>query len=314
MSERPGIRAIPGGRLTQRGAGHVLHWSIGRRRSPVLARLAIESLRHRQQTGRLPGLLKRNDFSAMLVVKKIRDRRHYLVRTADKIAVRDFVRERVGDESLTELYAAVDHPAQIDWPALPPSFAMKAAHASGWNEFVVRGIEPDIDVLRRRVSTWLQETYGTWKGEWWYGEMRPRVLFEQYLGRGVEIPKDYKIYVIHGQPALVQVDSNRFQEHRVDFLDTDWRRLDTRRLPVHSEVPPHASPPQRPSDLRRLLDVASALGEGTDFVRVDLYEVGGRVVFGEMTHCPDSAHARFTNLGVERWLGQLWKAKPNSYY
>lgn len=256
-------------------------------------RVAVDALRvwrhHQRQSGRRPRLIRPRTLNDRLARKKIIDRRAYLVRTADKLAVRDYVASLLGTDALTELYAVAHAAEEIDFGSLPRSFVMKPTHGSGMVRVVEDLTREDPDELRALASRWLATRYGVEKGEWWYSRIRPRVIFEERLrAEDGGVPADYKIFVFDGEPQVVQVDVNRFGDHRRNLYDREWRLL-----PIERSFPQADEPLPRPESLGTLLRYAAALGQETDFVRVDLYDANGRVVFGELTHCPASGAGEF---------------------
>lgn len=96
------------------------------------------------------------------------------------------------------------------------------------------------------------------------------------MSRDGDLPNDYKIHCFDGRPHFVQVHGDRFGDHRCSICDPDFQRL-----PVETPYPPGDFAP--PDHLGKLLEVASRLAAGLDYIRVDLYDVGGTVYFGEMT-------------------------------
>ena len=115
-----------------------------------------------------------------------------------------------------------------------------------------------------------------------YRNIAPQIMVEELLlGPDGQIPADYKLYVLQGRVRLVEIHTDRFSDHRVDLFLPDWRPVDAR---VSLSSRPGAPP--RPDSLERMVDIAEALGRETDFVRVDLYDVAGRITFGELTSYP----------------------------
>jgi hypothetical protein len=142
----------------------------------------------------------------------------------------------------------------------------------------VRPGAADREHLVRMARVWASKLYGQGPNrEWAYGGVPPRVIVEEMLeGPGGGIPDDYKFFVFHGRCRFIQVDAGRFGVRTQDFFDPEWRHV-----PL-SGGPPWANPePARPVNLDEMIALAERLGQDTDFVRVDLYDVDGRIVFGE---------------------------------
>jgi hypothetical protein len=114
-------------------------------------------------------------------------------------------------------------------------------------------------------------------------------------------PPEYKLFVVHGRVEVLYVDRDRFVDHRRNFYSRDWEPLDIRkdRYAV-------GEPQPRPDSFDRVLEIAERLGEDTDFVRVDLYDVDGRVVFGELTNYPSAGYKNWSPPSYDLELGRKW--------
>ncbi|HKK92946.1 MAG TPA: ATP-grasp fold amidoligase family protein [Longimicrobiales bacterium] len=223
-------------------------------------------------------------------------------RLTDKFAVRPFVEQRVGAEYLSQLLWHGASPRDIPFDDLPDRYVAKPNHASG---LVVHG-DPEID--RREAIEYLEDALAHdyyWKNrEAQYYGIERRVLVEERLDDGLDDgPRDYSFFCFHGRPHAVQV-RNRIKTIS-QFHDLDWKRLSLRlKLADPVELDP-------PRNLDEMIDVSSRLSEGFDFVRVDLYDLGDRVVFGEMTFTPAAGGHRPTPEEWDVQLGRLWGDAPN---
>jgi hypothetical protein len=267
-------------------------------------------------------------FTDKVRYKMLNDRRLLLTQWADKVAVRDYVERKVGREYLTELYLVTEDPEQVRKEALPREFALKPSHGSGAC-VIVRDHSPAGSRLPDPTASWVQvrvapdsldwhslvEMCRSWLAwryrpafEFAYRGVPPKIVAEELLLDGGSIPRDYKFFVFHGRVELVQVDSYRFVDHRRDLFRPDWEPLD-----VEYEYPRSGKNISRPASLGVMLRVAEALGQETDFVRVDLYDVAGRVVFGELTNYPGGGIEIFVPPSFDEELGRCWTV-PSRYY
>jgi hypothetical protein len=256
------------------------------------------------------------------------DRRPMLTMFADKVAVRDYVADRIGDEHLTTLHGVHVSAAAVDWAALPREYVCKASHGSGavvlvrdaapegaqlpastrfvgWDRFDVRPGPTVPPRLWDLITKWMTLNFEYGPGrlpEWAYRDIPPRVLFEELLtGPDGNVPNDYKFYTFDGTVRLVQVDTDRFGHHAREYLNRDGS--------PSIVIPELGVPdsPLQPSDaLPRMVELAEELARGVDFVRVDLYDVGDRIVFGELTNYPGAAVERWEPESVEIELGSYW--------
>jgi hypothetical protein len=267
-------------------------------------------------------------FNEKVRYRMARDRRRLLVTFADKVAVRHFVEERAGAGLLPLRHAAVGSLRDVDRAALPRQFVVKASHVSGavvivWDgapesnclpppgdsfpRVVVRPSQLDWDALTALTDRWLQVRFeeGPY-GEWAYWDVPPMIVIEELLldGSG-RLPDDFKWYVFDGVCAFVNVITDRFEDYRDLWFTPDWEQVRSTSAASHQR----GSVP-RPDSLPRMIAVAEALGRGIDFVRVDLYDCGGKVVFGELTNYPAAGKDVFPDPRLDIEMGRAWRL-PN---
>lgn len=264
--------------------------------------------RYRRTFGRYPNLIRPKTFNEHLNQKKLFDRSPLLTVLADKYKVREYVRDRVGEEVLTRLYLVVDSPDQLDFSLLPDRFVIKATHGCQWNIVVTDKSEIDTAAIRQQLGQWISQNYYSRGGQWCYKNIPPRILVEEFLGDDDgEVPHDYKFFCFWGHVQCIQVDVGRFVNHRRNLYDLDWNLLDVRYKYDHTDVPI-----PRPGRLDEMVRIAESLAGGLDFVRVDLYGLSNRVCFGEMTHYPENGFGLFQPGSYDLFLGSCWSRRPQA--
>lgn len=221
---------------------------------------------------------------------------------SDKWRVRDYVREKIGDEYLVPLYDCVTSPWDIDLSSLPQSFVVKATHDSGTVVIVDDRDQCDWKKIGEALAMRLATSYGASTNEYWYKDIPPRLIVEKRLtDRRFGVPLDFKFLVFHGSVKVVQV----IQRHGISsqrFYDRSWNPLSVRR--PRAVV---AKPMQRPRQLDRMIEIAETLGDGFDFVRVDLFAPDDeRIFFGEMTFAPAAGRMPFIPRTFDWELGSYW--------
>jgi hypothetical protein len=247
--------------------------------------------------------LKPKTFTQKLSYKIVFDRRPLLVTFADKLLAREYVRQKVGSDILVDLLAVGSSPEDIDFNQLPQRFVLKTNHGSGYVRIVKDKAREDEAELRRLCRGWLSQNYGTLTGEWVYTSITPKIMVESFLAAdNGDAASDYKFFVFNGKVFMVQVDVDRFIEHRNAVFTPEWKRIQVSYL-----CPTVEGPVARPACLERMLQIAECLGAETDFVRVDLYEVDGRVYFGELTNFPWGGGMQFEPREFDAWLGAQWQ-------
>ena len=256
--------------------------------------------------GRIPRLVRPRTFTEHLLVKLLFDRDPKLALFADKLAVRAYVAERLGGEQhLTTVYATVDRADQIVDLDLPNRFVMKPNHLSGAIKVVRDLASTDRAALVALAAPWFARNLGAERGEWAYRHIRPRVLFEELLESDGGPPSDYRFYCFDGEPRLISLTNDWLGPDPTSALyDVDFKLLEARQLNTVSRHLKVQAP--RPPSFEQMLDVARRLSAGTDFVRVDLYNLGGRIVFGELTNYPAGGLRKFDPASFDLTVGSYW--------
>lgn len=251
--------------------------------------------------GRLPRLFAPETFNEKVLHRLLFDRRPVLTRLAGKLEVRDYALERTGDAGLTvPLVGSARDAAEFATLRLPPAFIMKPNHLSGYSHIHKGPQAPDIAALGATCAAWTARAGRT---EWPYAGVRRTVVIEPLMLDEGRVPCDYKLYCYAGVPRFIQVSTGRFDPGgaRYDLFLPDWTWLDWRIYARNAEVRP-----ERPALLEELVAVAARLSAGLDFVRVDLYAYGGRVLLGEMTTVPNRGTLWLDPPEVDAILGAPW--------
>ena len=231
---------------------------------------------------------------------------------ADKYRVRQYVADCGLEDILVPLYGRWDKADDIDWNSLPNQFVMKTNNAS--KSVLICKDKGDLDIAywTKEIERWMHYDYSIEKGEIHYRSIPPCIIAEQLLDatkQPVESSSliDYKVWAFDGKPAYIWCCMNRKQDSvEVITYDTEWNAhpeysenfyhffLTDKRLP-------------RPVTLDKMLDAAARLSKGFPQVRVDFYEVDGKLYFGEMTFTSSAGMNGFYTKEFRLKLGQLTK-------
>ena len=230
---------------------------------------------------------------------------HHAV-ASDKARAKEWVAQRVGSEYVVPLIAAYSNVNDIDFDALPDKFVMKANEGWGADEVVLVDDKKrvDVDRLKALASSWLYP----WSS-YYYNNMcitdekpeRPLVVFEEKLElEGKPYLDDYKFYCCNGEVKFILVITDRGSpDQQRTFVDADWNVLPVRRAgKVSSETP------KQPENLQKMFELARTLCQEVPFVRIDFYNLDGRIYVGEMTFTP----GLFLRLEPKEWdfkLGEM---------
>lgn len=230
---------------------------------------------------------------------KVHGRLERLAPFVDKHRVRRHIAATVGPDLLAPQLAVASGSAGLDWDALPPSFVLKASHGSGWNILVPDKTAADRAAIGRRLDEWMRKRFFFYGLETQYLPIPPRIVAEEFIGDPASAPADHKIHCVGGEPRYIQTDFDRFGRHTQSLHDLHWRRLRVRL----QHAPADFDPP-RPAALDRMLDIARRLSAPFPYVRVDLYDVDGRVYFGELTFTPNTGMTLFDPPEFDLELGR----------
>jgi hypothetical protein len=290
------VQASPGGGLGTVAVRRLLGW-----------RKAISRVRrtHRRKLGRTPRLFPPRSFTDKIEWRKLFDFNPAYNVLCDKVAVRSYVAERVGDEANVPVLWVGDDPAELPLEALPRPFIVKCSHGSHFNIPVDREGALDPASLRQKLEDWLSIDFGLDRHEPGYIGIPRRLLVEPILSdKGRFIP-EYKFFTFDGKVRAVLVQTRRgwdMTDLIFDYYDADWRRM-----PNVSTYPskPHDDPP--PAQFELMREWAEALGRGFDHLRVDFLVSDGRLYVGEVTAYHLSGHWKFDRLDYDRVFGDWWQ-------
>ncbi|MFC7477276.1 ATP-grasp fold amidoligase family protein [Dankookia sp. GCM10030260] len=286
---------------------------------PPLARARdARALRRRMRTalGYEPDLRRPPTYTERLAHRILHDRDPPLVVTSDKVAVRDYVAARNGQDYLAPLLGAWDRAEAIAWDRLPDRFVLKANNGSGTNLIMRDKAALDRAAATREAARRQEGNHALWTGEWAYGRIRPRLLAEALLeGPGDDAaPVDYKFHLFGGRPRILEVALGRFTDHHRHLLrDAEsFRPLPFRwgaRAATRDEEAAFVPPPE----VHAMARLAVRLGAPFAQVRVDFYLCAGRIRFGELTHYAGNACDAFVPGRYDRVLGDIWAAPERSW-
>lgn len=234
--------------------------------------------------------------------KLVFDRRPITRTYADRIAARAYVSQKLPQLTLPKALVVTTSPKQAVEVLARQASVMKATHGSGMTVLHRPGTILDTVDAHAKATRWLRCDYALINWEWQYHNIPRRLIVEEFLGTESSPPYDYKFAVINGKVRLITVDIGRFDTHTRNVFFPDWTPANTKIGPEPVLVPP----PPPPSKLQEMIRYAERLADETDFLRVDLYQVGEEVVFGELTHSPAGGEDDMSNRALDQALGEEW--------
>ena len=208
---------------------------------------------------------------------KARYRDPLITRCADKVAVRSYIAEKIGEEYLAPVYGVYDAVDAIDLDALPNEFVFKSNHASGHVILCKDKSKMDWPKEFWKMKKWLLTNYFYTSGESYYRAIKPKIICEK-LHPGEII--DYKFVCFNRKPQYLYACSDRGKGTKINFLDLEFKPLPFRK----KELPKDNL--KKPDNFEKMVELAGILAQDFPFVRVDFYDIEGKIYFGELTFCP----------------------------
>ncbi len=224
-------------------------------------------------------LVNPQTFNEKLQWLKLYDRRPEYTRMVDKALSKDFVKEILGEGYTFKTLGVWDSFEDIDFQKLPRQFVLKCTHDSGGLVICKDKQNLNVDNARKKITKCLRKNYFFATREYPYKDVEPRILAEEYMvdESGTEL-KDYKFFCFNGIPKMFFVATDRAIDTRFDFFDVDFNHL-----PFTQGHPWADKEIKKPDNFDEMLRIAAKLSEGIPHVRIDLYNIRGKIYFGEMT-------------------------------
>lgn len=238
---------------------------------------------------------------------KVYDTTPLKTRLADKYLVREWVKEKIGEEYLIPNLGVWDSFDEINFDELPNQFVLKCNHGAGYNIIVKDKSQLDIKVARKKINKWLQEDFAFKNGfEMQYSAIPRKIIAEKYIENFDNDLYDYKVWCFNGNAHYIQFLSERNTDGlKMAFYDREWNKQNF----VYN-YPIDIKEIKRPQNLELLLALAEKLAEGFSHVRVDFYITNeGRIYFGEMTFTSYSGVSHWEPQSTNLMLGQMIKLK-----
>ena len=262
----------------------------------------------RAYTGRKLDLEDPKTFNEKLQWLKLNDRNPLYTTLVDKYLVREYVKDRIGEEYLIPLLGVWDRAEDIDFDKLPNEFVLKCNHNSGKGMYICKDKSAlsggDIERIRSDLNEGLKQDYYLFSREWPYKDVPRKIIAEKYLSDGSDKDlKDYKFMCFGGKTEMMFIVGNRWKKNEditVDFFDPDFNRL-----PFSRDHDNSREVFVKPDNFNRMIELSEKLSQGFPFVRVDLYDLNGKIYFGELTFFPGSGFERFQPDEWDKKIGDM---------
>lgn len=259
----------------------------------------------RMEYGKKLDLDNPTTFSEKLQWLKLYDRRPEYTMMVDKVRVKEYVATVLGEDYIIPTIGVWDDPDEINFDALPNRFVVKCNHNSHIGMYICKDkSKMDVEKVKNGLRKGINENYYKKSREWPYKNVSRKIIAEKYIEPAPDsndLP-DYKFFCFNGEPKYCQVITGRESKMCIDFFDENWIHQ-----PFHEpkEFPFAKEEPQCPRQYKRMWQAAKKLAQGKAFSRIDFYEVGDRIYFGEITFFPTGGMGGFSPEKYDALIGSL---------
>lgn len=239
---------------------------------------------YHKELGSFPNLISPHDYNEKIQWLKLFDQNYLVARCSDKLSVKNYVQQKLGDGYTPLTLASGDSFSSIPIKSMPKSFVIKTNHDSGSVFLIKDKSNIQISKLNKKISESLAKTYGQENGEWQYQLIPPKVFAESYIGdpSNPYPPADYKFHCSNGKVLWLQYIYDRGSQTKETIIDDNGTPLS-----VHFDHNmTHSKNFSKPIVWDSMVDIAEKLSKPFKYVRVDLFEVDDKIYVGELTFYP----------------------------
>ena len=236
---------------------------------------------------------------------KIHNRNPQYIQLVDKYEVKKYISDIIGSQYIIPTIGVYDSFNEIDFDLLPNQFVLKCTHDSGGLVIVKDKERLNIKEVKRKINHSLSKNYFFSCREWPYKNVKPRIIIEEYKeDSATKELRDYKFYCFNGLVEAVLVATNRQnykEELNFDYFDTNFNHLDWK----NHWHPNAKNEPIKPKNFEKMVELAGKISKGFPHVRVDFYDVNGRIFFGELTFYDQGGYLKIHPDEWDRKWGEL---------
>lgn len=260
-------------------------------------------IKYRLEMGKKLNLDNPQTFNEKLQWLKLYDRKEIYTTMVDKYEAKKYVADIIGEEYIIPTLGIYDKFDDIDFDSLPSQFVMKCTHDSGGIVICKDKNIFDKEQAKKKINKHLKRNFYKNFREWPYKNVKPRVIAEKYMvdESGEEL-KDYKFFCFNGEPKIILVCSERFSSDNMceTWFDENWNFLDI--IESGHRIDKKI---KKPVNFSKMMEFSKKLSTNIPFIRVDFYEIDGRVYFGELTFFPAAGFEKFEPEEWDKKLGDM---------
>ena len=256
--------------------------SILVRIAPIFPDRAYLKLYYYLNMGKWLSLDNPETYNEKLQWLKLYNRKPEYTQMVDKVGAKEYVANIIGEEYLIPTLGVWDSVDDIDFDELPNQFVLKCTHDSGGIVICKDKSKLCVQTAKQKLKQGLKRRYYYQNREWPYKNVKPRIIGEQYMvdESGYEL-KDYKFFCFDGEPKVLFIATDRGvagEETKFDFFDMEFNHL-----PFTNGHPNAEREIAKPQGFEEMKQLAAKLSQGQPHLRVDFYDINGKIYFGELT-------------------------------
>ena len=235
---------------------------------------------------------------------KLYDRNPKYSKLVDKYEVKKYIKDKIGEKYLIKTLGIYNNFDEIDFESLPNQFVIKCTHDSGGLVIVKDKSSFNINDARKRINKCLKMDFYRLGREFAYKDVSPRIIIEEYMEDKKNTLNDYKFFCFDGVPKIMYVSSDSHTDNqKIAFFDMEYKQIDIKR----DDYNDYDVLPSKPKTFEEMKKIARILSKDIPHVRVDLYEINGKVYFGELTFYTCSGYMPFKDKKWDLELGKFVK-------
>jgi len=258
-------------------------------------------IKYRYKFNKKLDLKKPQTFNEKLQWLKLYDRNPEYTKMVDKYEAKKYVANIIGEEYIIPTLGVYDKFEDINFATLPNQFVIKCTHDSGGLIICKDKTKLNIKETRKKINKGLKRNYFYTGREWPYKNVKPRIIAEQYMvdESGTEL-KDYKFFCFNGEPKLLFVAKDRPYATKFNYYDMDFKKL-----PFKQHYKNFNDYIEKPKGFEKMIELSRKLSKDIPHVRVDFYDINGKVYFGELTFYHLSGFEKFEPNEWDKKLGDM---------
>jgi hypothetical protein len=245
-----------------------------------MPRKFVTKLRYFYSTKKILNLKNPRDFNEKIIYLMLEEFGKKEQNCADKYLVRNYVEQKGLKDKLNKLYGKYDNATEIQFNSLPSEYVLKTNHGCGCTIIKNKNNNIDIKDAIKKLDDSLKRNYAKETLEYQYDKITPCILCEEYLKEdGKNMPTDYKFFCFNGKAHFLLVCGDRDSNIRKVYYDLNWNKMSCTKEKQIGDF-------EKPKNFEEMIKIAEKLSEDFKFVRVDLYNINGKIYFGELTFTP----------------------------